>query len=187
MLVYLFWHRPSGDADGAIGPAGGQYQRAVAAFHASLADDPPAGFHRSWCVALSGPPWWGSGLPCYLDAYVVADWSALGVLNSAAVGGRRGPSHDAAAALAADGTGGLLAVRRDGRHVTPSVVAFATRPAGRSYGDYGADLLAAAPAGTAVWQRQLTLGPGPEFVLASGAPLARLPGEAMRLAAVPVW
>jgi len=144
-LAYLFWHRAQPDALG--------YRAALLDFHAALAAEPPAGFVRSWVQPAPTPGWW-------LDVSVVADWSALGTLNAEAVAGSRRASHDVVARLAAEGTGGVYALL-SGRAQAPTAgERWLAKPAGVPYPAWHAQLTAGA-----VWQRQLTLGPGAEYWL----------------------
>src|SRR5262249_31107707 len=113
----------------------------------------------------------------YLDWYLVDDFTALGALNEAAVSGTRQPSHDAVAALARAGTGGVARLL-GGEPVVPGapVVTMLDKPGGTSHAAFVAPLapaLARSPARASAWMRQMTLGPGREFiVLADGEPPA---------------
>jgi hypothetical protein len=135
VLAYLFWHRPRAGVDAA------DYERRLREFLQRL-DVPAASFR------LDALPFGSGG--GYEDWYLVEDWAALGVLNRAAVRGRPGPAHDAAAALAEVGWGGVYELLR-GPAEPPPGTRWASRP------DEGAP---------AVWRRQLVLGPAPEFCLA---------------------
>jgi hypothetical protein len=161
VLAYVFWHAP------APGTVAAEYESALAAFHGVLAGAPPAGFHGSAAVRLDRAPWPG-GAAAYEDWYLVEDWTALGTLNEAAVAGARRAPHDAAAAMAGDGAAGVYAPVR-GAVAPPREphAAWLAKPAGMSYDE----LLAALGDGhAAVWQRQMTLGPAPEFCVLDGAP-----------------
>lgn len=154
MLAYLFWHRPSSDAE--------QYEHRLAKFHERLSADPPPGFVSSVVFAVD-VPWMGQA---YEDWYVVTDWAALGVLNASAVDESHRPEHDAVARDAGKGAGGVyrflegeLALEEVG-----DARWSATRPE--------------IPAGVdhALWQRQMVLGPAPEWCL-----LTRTRGDVSRL------
>src|SRR3954447_18585842 len=99
MLAYLFWHEPHADVDA------DRYVALLNAFHRALAAAPHAGFVRSWSVRLDHAPW--DGGPAFEDWYLVEDWPALGTLNEAAVRAPREDAHDAIAAVATNGAGGL--------------------------------------------------------------------------------
>jgi hypothetical protein len=165
-LAYVFWHRPAAGQD-----AGG-YEAALAAFHAALAADPPAGFGGSCFVALGAAPWLEGDGPAYEDWYLVPDWAALGTLNAHAVTGSRAAPHDAAAARAGAGTAGVYALVC-GPPVAPDQPhrAWIAKPDGISYQRFHADLAARLPPAASVWQRQMTLGPAGEYAVCSPEPL----------------
>jgi hypothetical protein len=166
MLAYVFWHRP------AAGVAPEDYAVLIRRFHHSIAARPPAGFVRSASFRAPGPNWLGDE-PAFEDWYVVEDFAALGVLNAAAVGRGHLGVHDAAARHAGPGAGGVYGLLEGTATLTHTLVAvWIERPRGVE-----APLLAAllgdgmdgAQAG--LWQRQLSLGPAPEYcVLAAEAP-----------------
>lgn len=167
MLAYLFWHRPAAGAERA------DYERALAAFHAALAAHPPAGFGGSAAYRLAAAPWLAGDGDAYEDWYRVADWAALGRLNDAAVSGPRAAPHDAVAHAAGAGAGGVY-----------RLVAGSAGPPQRPHHTW----LHALPDDrepAAAWQRQMVLGPAPEFVLVSERALG-LPGAAHASAPVPV-
>jgi hypothetical protein len=163
MLAYVFWHRP------APGVAPEAYAAAIDGFHRSLAARPPAGFVRS--VSLRAPAVdWLDGEPALEDWYVVEDFAALGVLNEAAVGRGHLSAHDAAARQAGPGTGSIYRLLEGAP--TPALARVAVwieKPRGVE-----APLLAAlfgdGMDGThsGLWQRQLALGPAPEYCLLAG-------------------
>jgi hypothetical protein len=160
LLGYVFWHRPRGH----VAPA--HYEAGLAAFHAALAASPPDGFHESLRVRLDAAPWLAGDGPVNEDWYLVDDWAALGRLNDAAVQGTRATPHDAVAAEAGAGIAGIYrrmlgAPRPAGTHGT-----WFHKPDGLTYAELG-EALDAHLRGldASLWQRQMTLGPTPEFVL----------------------
>jgi hypothetical protein len=168
-LAYVFWHRPS------AGVEAGAYEARLAAFHAALEHSSPPGFAGSCALRV------GDG--AYEDWYLVADWAALGTLNRHAVSGSRKAPHDAAAAGASDGSAGVYAlVAGPAQPPLEPHGAWLAKPAGLDYGEFHAAL----PAGAAVWQRQMTLGPAGEYTLRAEAPLdlpwPHTPLEAARVA-----
>ena len=149
MLAYVFWHRPAPDA-------GAAYEPGLRAFQAVLREAPPAGFVACWTYAVEGD--------AYEDWYLVDDWAALGVLNDAAVDAGHRVPHDAVAALAADGIAGVFRLIAGDGERPRAVRTTLAKPAGVSYAEFAAAVVEpAAGNGAAVWQRQMTLGPGPEF------------------------
>jgi hypothetical protein len=145
MLAYVFWHRPAPGTD--------DYEQRLTAFHDVI------GVESTW-HRVRGLPWMG-GLDGYEDWYLVEDWAGLGALNERAVSGSRRAPHDAAAADAAWGQAGIYALKRGTaelhgiRHA-----AWRSKPDGVLYDAYESRL-----PGRSVWQRQMTLGPTPEYVL----------------------
>jgi hypothetical protein len=175
MIAYFFWHS---DAAG--------YERDLIAFHRALAAFPPPGFLGSAICFVSGVPW----LPeagGYEDRYLLADFAALGALNEAAVAGPRRGAHDAVASAARGGVGGLYRPRAG--TIDGGFRPFRTwiaKPAGMSYTEFDEFLRPLVTPGAVVWQRQLVLGPTPEFCIETGAPID-LVGEALRIEARAVW
>lgn len=171
----MFWHTPRPDADVA------SYEAAQLAFHAALAADPPDGFSASWILRTGQLPWLRAPSdPGYEDWYLVDGFAALDRLNDAAVsGGRRGP-HDRAAAASASGAAGLYrpwpgaSVPDQGPDVVtppvgrPVVSHWLAKPAAYSYEAWRDELLARLPVHARTWQRQMVLGPTPEFCVQLG-------------------
>jgi hypothetical protein len=157
VLAYVFWHRPK------AGVASDLYESALTAFH-DVAGVP------SWWTRLGRTP--GADEPgWYEDWYLVEDWAALGELNEAAVTGDRAAPHGGAAALAADGIAGIYALR-GGQPARPGWAAWLWKPGDLGYEDFEAGLRAATGEGASMWQRQMTLGPTPEFAVLAPAPVA---------------
>ncbi len=157
MLAFVFWHWavPGLEPD--------RYVERLLAFHRALRASPPAGFRGSRVLAIEGAPW-TPRTPAYEDWYLVEDFAALGALNEAAVTAARQAPHDSVAQLAAGGAGGVY------RRLATSAaaidrVAWCSKPAGEPY----AAFLGRLPAAEA-WQRQMVLGPTPEFCLFGPAP-----------------
>lgn len=149
MLAYVFWHRARDDADPAV------YEQAQRSFHASLET-------QSASFRLAELPF--TGKDGYEDWYLVEDWEALGKLNRAAVDSVRTPAHDHAASNAADGWGAIYALAREPVAI-PDQVEWLDKPRAMSYDNFTATLPE-----TTIWQRQMVLGPGPEFCVAAHSP-----------------
>jgi hypothetical protein len=174
VLAYVFWHRPAGDGDPDA------YEARLTAFHAALAQDPPAGFAGSAALRVAGAPWLPGDGPAYEDWYGVSDWDALGGLNEAAVSGARAEPHDAVAARAGAGAGAVYRLLDGPPELAAGHETWLGRPAGADREAFHATL---AGPGRSVWMRQMVLGPAPEYVVRSGAPVV-LPFEAQAIAAV---
>jgi len=197
MLAYLLWHGPQDGVERET------YERAAEHFHRSLAHAPPAGFRGSALYRVAELPWLAGG--GYEDWYFVDDFTALGVLNAAAVAhGHRG-AHDEVARRYGAAAGGLygllegcasggrgrLTARSSGAADLATAAAassggadlaiWISRPSGAPRRELG-ELLGDGmdPACSSLWRRALVLGPAPEYcLLAPEAPAgvapARLP------------
>jgi hypothetical protein len=144
-LAYLFWHTP------AEGVATDDYESALRDFHDTLSV-PSASFRLAVLPfeARAG----------YEDWYLVEHWRELGELNLAAVAAPRRAHHDAVAHRSAHGWGGVYGLLRGPAH-PPHAVRWMAKPAELAYDAFLDSLNAGA-----VWQRQMVLGPAPEFCLA---------------------
>ena len=166
MLAYLFWHSPAGAASAA------EYEALLAAFHARLRADPPRGFRGSVAFAVSNGYSYS-----YEDWYLVDDWAALGVLNAAAVDAAHRGDHDPVARQAGNGAGGVYELRAGVLPVGDAGLAeWSAKPLGTPYAEWEAGLVEGRdPARFALWQRQLVLGPAPEYCLLTvGSALRRV-------------
>ncbi len=144
MLAYLFWHRPG------PGVSSADYENRLRDFHSQLN-------MRSASFLVSGLPFDDGG--GYEDWYLVATWAELGELNDRAVSGERQVHHDAMAHLAGEGWGAVYGLVR-GECRPPMATRWASKPVGRSYRAFLDSLTE-----PVVWQRQMVLGPAPEFCL----------------------
>lgn len=173
MLAYVFWHRSAPAADRA------EYEHALAEFHRALAAAPPPGFNRSRVFRLAEVPWLG-GSPGYEDWYLIEDFGALGALNEAAVSKPRKAPHDAVAALSADGAAGVYRLVAGDPEPGATQAAWLSKPPAKPYPAFVAET---SRLGTALWHRQMVLGPTPEFCVHD--PAGAVPG-ALILALVPL-
>jgi hypothetical protein len=173
VLAYVFWHRP---LDGTAVEA---YEHAEIAFHRSLAHAPPTGFRGSATFRVAGLKW--SEGPGYEDWYFVEDYTALGVLNMAAVGHGHRTAHDGIAHRFGAGAGGLYGLIEGhppvgsgpgaapgnfGEESAAVWIARAPRIERRGLGELLGDGMDAQHA--SLWRRQLVFGPAPEFCLLTG-------------------
>ncbi len=191
MLAYLLWHRP---ADGVEREA---YEHACERFHRSLHHAPPAGLRGSAVLRLAECPWLASPLEAtYEDWYLLDDFTALGVLNEAAVAhGHRG-AHDGVARHFGTGAGGLYGLLEGHADLADAPHAvWVSRPPGEPCGEL-AQLLADGidPAHTSLWRRALVFGPAPEYCLLApetpqGVAPTRLPNgwRAVVSDRAPIW
>jgi hypothetical protein len=148
MLAYVFWHQPAGSIDPAV------YEGRLAAFHERMAAVAPAGFLDSAAFRVGALDWQPGG--GYEDWYLVEDWTALGVLNEAAIDADHRPDHDAVARLAGDGAGAVYKLLAGRLPLADAGAAtWSDKPAEATPDDPD----------FALWQRQMVLGPAPEFCL----------------------
>ena len=162
MIAYVFSHRPAPEADLDA------YEEALRSFHAALATTVPQGFVRSLSYRVG---------PAYADWYLLEDSSSLDPLNAAAVTGARQAPHDAAARLATDGVGKLLALAAGEVDLEALTETRFAKPRGMPYSELYRTLEPwTGEAGTSLWRRMMVLGPPPEFTLISPHPV-ELPAE----------
>lgn len=166
MLAYVFWHWKQHSV------AADNYEQRQRAFHTALAFAPPSGFLGSRSAALSGAPWAAGSRDAYEDWYMLQDFAALGELNEAAVSASRTVPHDAAAAVAADGAGGVYGLRGGSAVQSPQYAHWFSKPHGITYREVYTELAPVVEdVNGALWLRQMVLGPAREFCLHATAPL----------------
>jgi hypothetical protein len=182
VLAYVFWHSPARDVDTAV------YEQGLERFHRSLAHRPPSGLRRSAIFRLEDRPWatdeskHESFSRSYEDWYVLDSWSAVGVLEEAAVAQGHVSAHDDVARLAGPGTGSVYRLGEGSADIADARLAVWVQPARGHSSPTVADLLGdGMDAGAAgLWRRCLVLGPAPEYCLLAASPpdgvaTARLP------------
>ena len=152
VLAYVFWHTPAA-IDGIV-----TYEAALAAFHRSLDPADISGFRGSQAFLVQGAMWVSSSV-VYEDWYLVDDFTALGELNDAAVSGHRQRPHDDVAGMAGEGTAGVYALRQGAQLSDARRAAWFGKTAGASYDKF----LSRLGGRGSLWQRQMVLGPTPEF------------------------
>jgi hypothetical protein len=164
MLAYVFWHQP------AASQVLEQYERALIGFHRRLQDVAVPGLVASGTARVGGLPWMGGD--GYEDWYAVEDYTALGVLNDAAVDAAHAETHDRVALAAGFGAGGLYALERGALDAPAGHCAWLTKPSGVSYPSFREQLAEHVAGETVtVWRRQMVLGPAPEFRVTAGREL----------------
>jgi len=194
LLAYVSWHRPADDV------AQASYEQALASFHRSLARRPPSGFRGSAAYRLSELPFFEApaegARTAYEDWYLLDGWSALGVLEEAAVARGHISRHDAVAGLAAHASGAVYRLSEGHPALAETRVSVWVAPARNHTPPAIADLLGDGmdPRSSALWRRSLGLGPAPEYCLLArepppGAAPARLPSgwRAVVSPREPVW
>lgn len=165
MLAYVFWHwpRPETGHDA--------YEQQLALFHRALRDEPSRGFVRSVAYRVPRLPFRNptpeAHMPLYEDWYLVEDWPALGALDEGAVSAPRSEPHARVSALSETGVGAIYALLRGAGALEQGVhAAWVSKPRELSYKRFRSSLRDLSSAAE-VWQRQLVLGPAPEFCVTS--------------------
>jgi hypothetical protein len=178
VLAYVSWHRAAPDVDQ------GAYEQALERFHRSLAHRPPSGFRGSGAFRVAELAWLGSpmGQPpleaaCgggYEDWYLLDGFSALGVLEEAAVSQGHISVHDAVAKLAGVATGGVYRLLEGHAALGSAGVSVWVSRATGHRSPAMVDLLGdgADPETAGLWRRCLGLGPAPEYCLLATEPSA---------------
>ena len=173
MLAYVFWHTSRVEQS--------LQEANLAAFHETLAANPPEGFIRSAVFSCESLPWTPDGPTAYEDWYLIEDFAALGRLNEAAVKAPREKAHNAAAKGADWGAGGLYALHRGSAMLEAHRYAtWASKPEGVSYEEFYTSL----PGDAEIWRRQLVLSRGPEFCMRGSRPLEVPHGVVRELRAI---
>jgi hypothetical protein len=174
MLAYLFWHCPRSEV------AAAAYETALSAFHRSLMQARPQGFLGSFIVALEEIPWLARRAG-YADWYLIESSADLDIINRAAVTGARESPHTTVAQLAQDGIAGLYRVSR-GRLRLPTdriEETWLSKPSAESYAAFLTRMESNVGEYGCLWQRQMTLGPTPEFCLQNSAAPSGLPNSGL--------
>jgi hypothetical protein len=163
LLAYLFWHRAAPAEDAA------DYENALVGFHHSLLHQRPEGLLSSVTLRAAEVPWLGAGGPGYEDWYVLDSWSALGVLEEAAVGRGHRTAHDRASRRMGEGTAAVYGLLEGCPDPAQAVSAAWVAPA-PGPGPVPVEVLELLgdgldPAVGGVWRRKIGLGPAPEVVV----------------------
>jgi hypothetical protein len=171
MLAYVFWHERRADADDAA------YRADAAEFHRRLTATALPGFLGSRTFAIETLPWRDdTGVARFEDWYVLSGSAELDRLDEIAVSGDRSAPHDRLASAVAWGTAGLYRLRGGPAHGDQTAAQWFAKPAGMRYAELDAILSTAVSPEHAVWQRQMVLGPAPEYCVA-GPETVALPAE----------
>jgi hypothetical protein len=181
VLAYISWHLPAATVEAAA------FEQALERFHRSLAHRPPSGFRGSAAFRARGLPWLaqddagagavsgGAGpVAGYEDWYLVDGWSALGVLEEAAVARGHHSRHAAVAAMAGVSKGAIYRLIEGLPRLERAPLAvWVKRSPGHApvtIEDLLADGMERDAAG--LWRRCLGLGPAPEYCLLAAEPPA---------------
>lgn len=160
MLAYILWHWPDPSTEQRI------YIEKLISFHETLAAVKPRGFHHSTVYVVNGATWLENADGVFEEWYLLENSAAMDVLNEAAVTGVCEQPHNSVARAAAGGTGGLYRLESGESELRSKRIAYRfSKPTGVSYSEFIDSIEKVSGPGTALWLRQMTLGPGPEFCL----------------------
>jgi hypothetical protein len=161
-LSYVFWHWPRS------GVGQRTYERKLVAFQDSLKAHGPDGLMDALSYRVPALPW-RSRSGSFEDWYVVRDFHSLGALNDAAVADASRKAHEEIAKDASGSAGGLYMLRRGDLRLSEARLAtWIRKPPGTSYQAFLERLSeCVGDRRTDLWQRQMVMGPAPEFCLHS--------------------
>jgi len=170
MLAYVFWHERRADADDAA------YRADLAELHRRLAAAERPGVLGSRTFAIGALPWFDDrGGALFEDWYLVGGSAELDTLDEIAVSGDRSAPHDRLASAVVWGAGGLYRLRTGPAGGDQRAAQWFAKPAGVRYSELDAVLATIVSPEHAVWQRQMVLGPAPEFCIAGPEPVVLPP------------
>lgn len=182
MLAYVFWHWRYPHIEKL------SYQQLLIDFHTALRAQKPVGFHYSTVFQVEHVPWLGIAGEAYEEWYIVENSAALDLLNEAAITGPCREPHHQVARSAAGGTAGLYRLRAS-RITTAHVAYWFSKPPDMSYETVYQSLRPQInqSSGT-LWERQMVLGPAPEFCLQTPGDTALPPiFNSLRIPLTPFW
>jgi hypothetical protein len=178
VLAYVSWHRPAPEVDP------GAYEQALERFHRSLAHRPPSGLRASAAFRVTELAWLEPPLGhasrtaasgrAYEDWYLLDGWSAVGVLEEAAVSQGHVSVHDAVARLAGQASAGVYRLLEGNAALESATVSVWVSRAAGHRSPAMVDLLSDGvdPQTAGLWRRCLGLGPAPEYCLLATEPPA---------------
>jgi hypothetical protein len=172
VLAYLSWHRA------AAGVEQGTYEQALERFHRSLAHRPPSGYRGSAALRLPELPWLApvvgaEDAPGYEDWYLIDDWSAVGVLEEAAVSRGHLTAHETVASRVGPAAGAIYRLIEGKPRLDAGQAVWVKRKAGHEPPSLSAllgDGMDRERDG--LWRRCIGLGPAPEHCLLAAEPSA---------------
>ena len=162
MLAYVFWHRRKQEF------SRGEYEDTLKQFHEVLNELHLEGFHGSLVARITGAPWLQPDSDAYEDWYLLDGSEVLDRLNEVAVQDARKGPHNEIALRATDFKGGLYQLKT-GAHssISGEFAIWHSKPAGTTYEAFYKNLSEYLTDESALWRRQMTLGPTSEFCLTS--------------------
>jgi len=166
-LGYVFWHKPH------RGISSRAYERRLLGFQGSLRARPPDGLVDVLSFREGALPWSNRRSTTYEDWYLVRDFQSLGALNDAAVNDANKRPHDEVAEGASVLAGGVYTRRRGDLRLQDALYAtWVRKPVRAPYEEFLGGLSDSVEGlRTDLWQRQMVLGPAPEFCVHSETPI----------------
>jgi hypothetical protein len=159
MLAYVLWHHRRTAA------LAGVYEAGLAAFHEALGRGTIPGFIASSTHIVSKLPWLQS-TQSHEDWYIVENWEAIGELNDAAIAGAHKTPHDLTAHSAIVEGGAMYRLRAGTCALEATSAMWFNKPSNMAYWVLQELLDQYVRVGVCgLWQRQLALGPSPEFCI----------------------
>lgn len=156
MLAWVFWHARFEHVREA------EYVDALDSFHKRLRAAAPPGLVGLRTLRHHAVPWLKAATEVHEDWHFLADSAALDRLDEAAVAAAASEAHERIARLAAAACAGLYRLQF-GQPGSRPRLRWLEKPRGMPPDAFVASL----PEATAVWRRQMVLGPTPEYAVES--------------------
>lgn len=184
MLAYILWHWPKEKINRLT------YETHLIAFHQSLLDDPPEGYLGSIILRSHSLPWVETRGEVYQDWYLIEGFGALEGLNAGAVSGSRKNPHDEIALEVEGSKAGLYRFLKGSPYFkNPENAYWFSKPRGVTVKEFTQPFDPLLNQGQKnLWQRQMGLGPAPEYCLLS-SPKVKVPLdlEPFEISVVKIW
>lgn len=158
MLAYVLWRHPRAGSSTRM-----VYEASLFAFHERLRNAGISGFRSSSTSIVPKVPWVGE-IDCHEEWYVLDGWETLGALSEAAVSGEQKAAYDLVTHSSSIHAATLYRLRRGTCNVESPVAVWFSKPEKMALWvmeELLAPYLDLPKSG--LWQRQLALGPAPEF------------------------
>jgi hypothetical protein len=158
MLAYVLWRHPRAGSSTRM-----VYEASLVAFHERLRSAGVSGFRSSSTSIVRKVPW-VSEADCHEEWYVLDDWETLGALSRASVSGEPKAAYDLVTHSSSIHAATLYGLLHGAWNVDAPVAVWFSRPENMALWvmeELLAPYLDLPESG--LWQRQMALGPAPEF------------------------
>jgi len=159
MLAYVLWHHARAGISTRI-----VYEASLLAFHERLRQAGIKGFIASSTSVVSKLPWIAT-TDCREDWYIVDDWCALGAMLEASVSDLPKAAHDLVTHSSVIDGASIYRLRAGECCIDAPVAEWFSKPEGMAQWVMEELIEPSLQPGCGLWQRQLALGPAPEFCL----------------------